>query len=550
MKKKIFEKKDLKALVAPFIMSFLTAFMFLIYEPITTYASNVTDYWFNFGALLKSNCILLVIIFLILLLISTIIYYISKILKTEKIYMIFLITFSVCLTATYIQGNYLAGSLPTLDGAKIYWDKYKMQNVISILLWSLVAIINIALYRKFKSKYKKIITYEFCAIIVMLFVSLLTTVFTTKDLYAKKGKYISTTENINTLSKNKNFLILLVDCVDSREFKKVVEETNSNYVFEDFTYFPDTTSAYGFTRDSVPFIFSGLWYEAETSYNQYYEYAFNNSKLFNMMNDSDYDINIYDEELVIPDNKKYNVKNVELVNTKIKLYSLFKQEVKYDLFKYLPFGLKKYSSIETLNYSNCKSLNKTDSKYDIFSWNNTFNYEHWNKIQLQEKNYFHFQHIEGAHFPYDLNKKLEKLTEETNYEDKLGATITMIDTYLKRIKESGTYDNSVIIILSDHGQNEYDPVGRQNPILYIKGIDEHHQLGTSDKKVSFSDLNESIYKDLLEDKKSYELLEDVDDNRVRRYLWYKDYDDMYEQTLDGHAWETEKLINTGKRYKR
>ena len=184
MKKKIFEKKDLKALVAPFIMSFLTAFMFLIYEPITTYASNVTDYWFNFGALLKSNCILLVIIFLILLLISTIIYYISKILKTEKIYMIFLITFSVCLTATYIQGNYLAGSLPTLDGAKIYWDKYKMQNVISILLWSLVAIINIALYRKFKSKYKKIITYEFCAIIVMLFVSLLTTVFTTKDLYS------------------------------------------------------------------------------------------------------------------------------------------------------------------------------------------------------------------------------------------------------------------------------------------------------------------------------------------------------------------------------
>lgn len=550
MNKKIIEKKEIKELVAPFIMSFLATFMFLIYEPITTYASNVTDYWFGFNALLKANCLLFVIIFLILLSVSIIIYYVSKLLKMKKIYEIFLMVFSICLSALYIQGNYLSGSLPTLDGAKIYWDKYEMQNIISILMWLVVAIINVIICRKFKSKYKKIISYEFCAIFIMLFVSFLVTIFTSKDLYAEKGKYISTTKNINMLSENKNFLILLVDCVDSREFEKVVNETDSDYVFEDFTYFPDTMSTYGFTRDSVPYIFSGIWYEAETPYNQYYENAFNNSKLFSMMKRDNYDINVYDEELMISNNKKYDVKNVELVNSKIDLYSLFKQEVKYDLFKYLPFGLKKYSSIETLNYSKCKKLNKNDSEYDIFSWNNVFNYEHWNKINLQKNNYFHFLHIEGAHFPYDLNKNLEKLTDETNYDDKLGATISMIDTYLTRIKDSGMYDNSVIIILSDHGQNDLNPVGRQNPILYIKGIDEHHKLEVSNKKVSYVDLNESIYKDLLDNKKSFELLENVDNDRIRRYLWYKDYDDMYEQTLDGHAWETEKLINTGKRYKR
>lgn len=550
MNKKIIEKKEIKELVAPFIMSFLATFMFLIYEPITTYASNVTDYWFGFNALLKANCLLFVIIFLILLSVSIIIYYISKLLKMKKIYEIFLIVFSICLSALYIQGNYLSGSLPTLDGAKIYWDKYEMQNIISILMWLVVVIINVIICRKFKSKYKKIISYEFCAIFIMLFVSFLVTIFTSKDLYAEKGKYISTTKNINMLSENRNFLILLVDCVDSREFEKVVNETDSDYVFEDFTYFPDTMSTYGFTRDSVPYIFSGIWYEAETPYNQYYENAFNNSKLFSMMKRDNYDINVYDEELMISNNKKYDVKNVELVNSKIDLYSLFKQEVKYDLFKYLPFGLKKYSSIETLNYSKCKKLNKNDSEYDIFSWNNVFNYEHWNKINLQKNNYFHFLHIEGAHFPYDLNKNLEKLTDETNYDDKLGATISMIDTYLTRIKDSGMYDNSVIIILSDHGQNDLNPVGRQNPILYIKGIDEHHKLEVSNKKVSYVDLNESIYKDLLDNKKSFELLENVDNDRIRRYLWYKDYDDMYEQTLDGHAWETEKLINTGKRYKR
>ena len=43
---------------------------------------------------------------------------------------------------------------------------------------------------------------------------------------------------------------------------------------------------------------------------------------------------------------------------------------------------------------------------------------------------------------------------------------------------------------------------------------------------------------------------DIDDTRIRRYLYYKDYDKMIEQTLDGHAWETDKLKSTGVRYER
>ena len=105
--------------------------------------------------------------------------------------------------------------------------------------------------------------------------------------------------------------------------------------------------------------------------------------------------------------------------------------------------------------------------------------------------------------------------------------------------------------MADHGNNGYDPVGRQNPILYIKGFNEtHEKMQISDKKVSYTDLNDSIFYELYNGKKSTELLENIDENRIRRFIWYKDYDEMYEQTLDGHAWETEKLQNTGNEYKR
>ena len=68
--------------------------------------------------------------------------------------------------------------------------------------------------------------------------------------------------------------------------------------------------------------------------------------------------------------------------------------------------------------------------------------------------------------------------------------------------------------------------------------------------MSYADLNDTIYTDLLNNKQSNELLNDITNNRVRRFIYYKDYDKMREQTLDGYAWETNKLKDTGKVYER
>ena len=55
-----------------------------------------------------------------------------------------------------------------------------------------------------------------------------------EEIYTEKGTFTSTNENINSLSKNKNFLILLTDCVDASDFSKVIENTKSENVFKDF----------------------------------------------------------------------------------------------------------------------------------------------------------------------------------------------------------------------------------------------------------------------------------------------------------------------------
>lgn len=542
------EKLSFKEFSVSLIMFFTLAFMLFIYEPIVAYSSNVNDYWFNFKTLVLNNLLIFIGVLLSFSVLSFIIYFVSKKFKKDIVYKIYLMIVFIIFIATYIQGNYLAGSLPTLDGSPIIWSNYTKQGLISIGMWLVLIVINIILYKKLSKEYMSIVKYVSLAVFAMLSVSLVSILLTNKEIYVEKGSYTSTNLNINNLSKNKNFLILLTDCVDQKDFTEVIKSTKSENVFEDFTYYPDTLSAYGFTRDSVPYIFSGIWYEAKTTYAEHYLYAFDNSKLFHTLKDKNYDLNIYDEELWIFNNDTYDIKNVKKINSNIKFIPFIKQELKYILFKYLPFQLKRFSKIETLDYSLCKKEIDKNTDNRVFTWLDMVDYELINDVTLQDNNYFQFLHIEGGHYPFNLNKDMESI-ENGTYHDKLEATITFIDKYLKRIKESGQYDNTAIIILSDHGFNGYEHVGRQNPILFIKGFNEKHDLKVSDKKVSFEDLNE-IYMDLLDGKQSNEMLKNIQKNRVRRYLYYKDYDKMSEQLLDGHAWETDKLKNTGKKYER
>ena len=244
----------------------------------------------------------------------------------------------------------------------------------------------------------------------------------------------------------------------------------------------------------------------------------------------------------------FDIKNIRNTNATVNFKSFLFQETKYLLFKYLPYPLKRYSKIETLDYNKCKNI-YDENNDNVFTWSNLNNYNLLDKVSFQKNNYFQFVHIEGGHLPYDLNEKMEKI-ENGSYDDKILSTITFIEKYLNRLKEKDVFDNSKIIILSDHGYNDYEYVGRQNPVLLIKGKNENHDLYISDKKVSYTDLSDSIYNDLINNKKSTELLANIDSNRIRRYLFYKEYDKMEEQLLDGNAWETDKLKPTGKKYYR
>ena len=112
-------KKYLKNTWFMYLISFVLCFMLFIFEPISMFAGNVDDFWFDLNTLLAPSFLMFIIAFIALIVIFNIIYFINK--KVFKVSSIILFIGFIC---TYIQGNYLVGALPVLDGTPINWSNY------------------------------------------------------------------------------------------------------------------------------------------------------------------------------------------------------------------------------------------------------------------------------------------------------------------------------------------------------------------------------------------------------------------------------------------
>lgn len=532
----------MKKLINSYIITFVLCFMLFIFEPILMYATNINDFWFDFYIMIGPVLIVFLGFFLGICLIWTILYGISKLIwKNDLIYKILLIIFFFVFLVTYIQGNYLSGSLPSLDGSSIDWSVFTTNNIVTLIIWLICLGFFIWGFRKFKvDKLFSYCTYFSLAIFGMLVVSFVSTFLTTDVLEKKDG--LITSNNFNNISINKNFLIFLVDAVDSRTFAEVLKDKEEyKDTFDGFTYYKDALSAYPFTRDSIPFILSGIWNKNEDCFTDYSNKALNNSSFLEKLDQEKYDINLYDAELVWNNKRNYDVKNIgSFSNSNVNLLSFFKQEMKYIMFKYLPYMLKPLSKIEWMNFDLC---------VDKYRWDLDENYQRItnNKLIKNDNNYFQFIHTEGAHVPFDYDSELKHI-EEGSYEDKIGATIKLIDSYLNRLKENDVFDNSVIVIMADHG---YGGANRFNPIVLIKGIDDKGELKESDIPISFDDLQEG-FKQLLDGKKSDELFGDIEKKRERKFISYEytQEDHMVEYKTKGKAYEVDKFEKTGEVFDR
>lgn len=300
-------------------------------------------------------------------------------------------------------------------------------------------------------------------------------------------KYHTTYDKYNEFSKKRNIVTIVLDCFGSavfQEYLKAFPETNK--IFNDFEFYPFTSSYGAGTMLALPAFFTGHYPEKKSEeqigpdYYRFLEESFSKKNHFlKKLKQKNYKNEIYPympqftylSPKFIDNIKETNkaVLNIRFLINLIFLH-LFPTLLKEKSFKYvMNFGL------------NRESKQTGDRKYDDLDFYNEFK----DGLVLSDKeNCFKFYHLAGLHFPFLLNENLEKEDISNSGEDSLQITIKayfkMIVAFLDKLRAAEIYDKTAIIIMGDHGLGydisplEKDEV-RENSLLLYKGINQHQE---------------------------------------------------------------------------
>ncbi len=544
------QRRLTKEQLAPgLILSLALSFLLGLYAPLELYFTNIKEFQFDFWALFPQ----LLGIFGILLVICLVGFGLCGLIH-RRLYDLALLVGGMGYVISYVHGMFLVGNLPPLDGTDFSWSDYNTETVISLIACAVIAAVFLLLARLLHmKKMRKVITGISLFFTAILMVTVVT-VGITNDGFQKKPLMAVTKNAEFQMSSDQNMVIFLMDAVDSKAFRQLMDGDDPEYAetLSDFTYYPNTVGAYSFTEHSIPYILTGQWFENKEPFTDYTARAMAASPLLQKLKDENYRIGMYEEDLSCTEEQAAEFENVEKTTLRFTSFrAIAKEELKLVWFKYAPYLLKQAVHVDMNRFTMIVEPNSASELFHYVNWDFYPDAQNAQITTVSDK-VFKFIHIEGAHVPLRYDKDVNIIgSDKGDYDQNVQASMTILKQYLDDLKEAGVYNNTAIVVMADHGYWTYwddKLLGRSNPLLAVKGVDESHPMALSEAPISYEDLQECFSR-LLDGKSSDQVFDAKEgDQRVRRYLSYNYLEEghivEYEQT--GYATDLGTMVATGR----
>ena len=541
-----------KKLSAGMSISLCIGFMLCFFAPMEMFIANKSNLWFDIYDVLLGAVLFLVLSFCINVVLFAVLDRINR-----RLYGCLVIVEFICFLMAYIYGNFLSGSLPGLAGGSFEYSEFKKEIIIAIILWIALSLTMLILVRRFSiEKVLTVIGYIGLFMTAVFALTLIIEIFTRggKGILSVNTDAVATTDHLMELSSDKNVVILLLDSYDSTVGSELLKE-GSEYAeaLGDFTYYKNASGGYPHTKESIPLIISGKWFENREDFSGFSTRCFKDSAFLKHLEENGYGLDWYGS-ITCNDDSVYRFRNFKKLSIGIKSYKNF-----YTLFaklvclKYGPYFIKTKCIVEGDEFNHERKINNAD-EYELFK-NKLLDFNEVmeeNDISLVKERAYKFIHLEGAHKAYDITPELEHLDDKSGtYEDKCKAALKIAIRYIEELKEAGIYDNTAVVIMGDHG-NEDIQYG-MDPLLLVKGFGEKHELQISEAPVSYEEINEAFIR-LSDGEASDEIFDWKEaDERTRRFLFYYEfYDDdhLIEYEINGDVLDPSSVRETGRVFAR
>lgn len=320
-------------------------------------------------------------------------------------------------------------------------------------------------------------------------------------------KWMFTNKDELKVSSKENVLVLVLDCFSNEVIPQLERDyPESLESLKDFVYFDNANSVYEATYMSLTYILTGMEYDTTCSYLDWGDRAWGSEHckdIYDKFAEKNYKVRIYTTGLLECRNaenigeKIDNYEQMEVLRNKIHYLNLTKIFVRSSLYKYMPVGLKEYFDI-TEDMFNANVAPVYATPYEASSESNADYYaalvnEGLTPDNTEEK-YFIMEHLRGLHPSYCIDEKGAYVEDGDRISAARGCML-IVDEYITQLKNLGVYDNSTIIIMSDHG-NQGQCEGVQ-PIFFIKEKNRTSaEMEVCSSPISYEDVMPTILKEI------------------------------------------------------
>ena len=479
--------------------------------PTDIYVKNASQLWFGYKNIIKYFIVDTGKCFCFLFFVYTMCW--RKRIKESFLFLLFGLLLGVFLQSYVIGLDY-----GTFDGHDIEWNNYIVAGIINTFVWiiCLVAVFIVNIFTKCdKQQIKKFIKRG--TFVIILVQSLVLLLFLYKNPIQKDIKYedgkagVLTTKNLYTVSTKSNIIVFLLDAFDASLFEEILSNNpDIKETLKGFTYYPDTTSSYGYTHYSLPEILTGRQYDNRFRFYDYLRNAWNNNPYYNSLVRNNYLINIYTDGSYVTTDSPIN----NLVTTKIAINkNVFQQLREIVKFRIVPHFLK---YLYYQYYSNSIDAPLIDKSVERYKENDRQFYLNLREgLNTTEKsNCFQFYHLGGIHHPFILNENVDYISngeKGTAYKQALGS-LKIVNEYIQQMKDIKIYKNTVFAIIADHGK--HNSIGSR-PLFLIKGKGEEKDFAINSRPTEIAELMPFLLK-------RCGIYSTVIENKSDRFFYYED----------------------------
>lgn len=319
----------------------------------------------------------------------------------------------------------------------------------------------------------------------------------------------TTLADVGAFSKEKNVLVVLMDTMQSDVFEAVLSKNPELAAeFDGFTFYPDTAGSAPTTYLSMPVIHSGRTYDPKTPLAPYFRDAVNNGSFLAKLGDRGYKGILVNQILdACPRTVRCVPSRSVLAGNRSSVVAEAAKLLDIAFFRIAPLGAK--DAVYNNGEWTAQKYTSDERFVHLAVEGNALLKETAEAVtDTAEKPSMKFIHLFTTHPPYVVDDKCAYLGKEqeinrTSDENQATCSVGNFVKVLKAMKAKGVYDNTVIALISDHGNylmksNRVDEdgwqslIGSANPTLVIKPAGAHGALETSAVQAQIGDLGATI----------------------------------------------------------